>query len=535
MKRQLIFTLLFIVVFVTNSIGGIPRQINYQGKLLDKNNEQPVPEGVYKLTFKIYNEADNLLWTEVHNSVFIADGLFNVMLGDNTPLNLDFNQQYFLGIQINEDPELVPRINLSASPYAFMAADAENVSGLPASSTPKPGFLLPLNNKGKFPASVIPGTSGGNYIKKGEADTSRANESIPLLLVSNLGNGTGFDGRSVGGVGISGRSDKNEGIVGWTGNQGKSGVFGYSAEGKGITGRSDKDDGVVGWTGAGNKSGVFGHTNATNGVGVSGHAVVTDATAIVARNIPTGNYAELASGDFGLEVGGLAHFNLPSGQINISTPGGWPGIIAFSPNGHRRDIIVGDDKIRFLVGSSSSPPTSNSGIIIMENGNVGIGIADPDKKLVVDGIIKATALQLTGGSDIAEPFNIDELNTIEAGMVVIIDPDNPGKLKISDKSYDRKVAGIVSGAGGVQPGMIMAQQGSIADGSTPVALSGRVYCLVDASDNPVESGDLLTTSNTPGHAMKVTDYNKAQGAIIGKAMSSLDNGKGLVLVLVSLQ
>ena len=57
----------------------------------------------------------------------------------------------------------------------------------------------------------------------------------------------------------------------------------------------------------------------------------------------------------------------------------------------------------------------------------------------------------------------------------------------------------------------------------------------DASKHPIQPGDLLTTSDTPGHSMKVTDHGKAQGAILGKAMSSLEQGKGLVLVLVTLQ
>jgi mannose-6-phosphate isomerase-like protein (cupin superfamily) len=68
-----------------------------------------------------------------------------------------------------------------------------------------------------------------------------------------------------------------------------------------------------------------------------------------------------------------------------------------------------------------------------------------------------------------------------------------------------------------------------------VALSGRVYVWVDASKGAIQPGDLLTTSSTPGHAMKATDAKKAQGAIIGKAMTSLKEGKGLVLVLVTLQ
>ncbi len=122
-----------------------------------------------------------------------------------------------------------------------------------------------------------------------------------------------------------------------------------------------------------------------------------------------------------------------------------------------------------------------------------------------------------------------------AGMVVSIDPERPGDLVVSGKGYDRRVAGIISGAGGVNLGMLMGQEGSDADGKNPVALTGRVYCWADASKGPIQPGDLLTTSDTPGHAMKVMDYTRAQGAILGKAMSSLESGRGLVLVLVTLQ
>ena len=83
--------------------------------------------------------------------------------------------------------------------------------------------------------------------------------------------------------------------------------------------------------------------------------------------------------------------------------------------------------------------------------------------------------------------------------------------------------------------MTMAQQGTAADGTIPVALTGRVYALADAAYGRIEPGDLLTTSDTSGHAMKVTDHGRARGAIIGKAMSTLDEGTGLVLVLVTLQ
>ena len=121
------------------------------------------------------------------------------------------------------------------------------------------------------------------------------------------------------------------------------------------------------------------------------------------------------------------------------------------------------------------------------------------------------------------------------GMLVCIDPQNPGELTVCRDPYDRTVAGVISGAGGVKPGMLMGQDDSIADGEHPVALTGRVWCWCDATNSAIRPGNLLTTSHVPGHAMKVTDHAEALGAIIGKAMSSLDEGRGLVLVLVSLQ
>jgi hypothetical protein len=120
-------------------------------------------------------------------------------------------------------------------------------------------------------------------------------------------------------------------------------------------------------------------------------------------------------------------------------------------------------------------------------------------------------------------------------MVVRIDEENPGKLTISKQAYDHRVAGIISGAGGIKPGVLLSRSDSLAEGSHPVALTGRVYCWADVSNGPIDPGDLLTTSTLPGHAMKVTDPMKAQGAIIGKAMTGLKMGKGLVLVLVTLQ
>ncbi len=191
---------------------------------------------------------------------------------------------------------------------------------------------------------------------------------------------------------------------------------------------------------------------------------------------------------------------------------------------------------------------SNGNVILAAGGgSVGIGKSNPIRKLDINGITRTKVIEITGGSDLSEKFDISKPHNIknyikqkddfkiEPGMVTSIDPKNPGKLLVSSKAYDRTVAGIISGAGGVQPGMLMGQKGSEADGEYPVALTGRVYCKADATLGGIQPGDLLTTSDTPGYVMKVSDYERSHGATIGKAMSSLDKGKGMVLVLVSLQ
>ncbi|MGH9801664.1 MAG: hypothetical protein ACRD82_14970 [Blastocatellia bacterium] len=154
--------------------------------------------------------------------------------------------------------------------------------------------------------------------------------------------------------------------------------------------------------------------------------------------------------------------------------------------------------------------------------------------LKVVGAADIGTLRITG-ADLAEPFEVAGTDSINPGTVMAIDPARPGQLRVSTKAYDRRVAGVISGAGGINTGLTLKQPGTLADGTHPIALSGRVYCQVDASFGAIKPGDLLTTSNTPGHAMKVSNHARAQGAIIGKALTGLKQGKGLVLVLVTLQ
>jgi len=135
-------------------------------------------------------------------------------------------------------------------------------------------------------------------------------------------------------------------------------------------------------------------------------------------------------------------------------------------------------------------------------------------------------------ADCAEEFDVQDGESIEPGVVLAL--TEQGKLGLARSPYDRKVAGVVSGAGGLRPGIVL---GRCADARNrwPIALSGKVFCKVDADHSPVAVGDLLTTSPTLGHAMAARDHQRAFGAVIGKALAPLGSGRGLVPVLIALQ
>ena len=156
---------------------------------------------------------------------------------------------------------------------------------------------------------------------------------------------------------------------------------------------------------------------------------------------------------------------------------------------------------------------------------------DQKGNCTVSGNVAASDIIVTG-ADCAEEFDITDASEIEPGMLVVLDQD--GTLHQSQQAYDKRVAGVISGAGDYKPGLIMDRRPS-QDNRLPVAVVGKVYCKVDARYASIEVGDLLTTSPTPGHAMKADDPLRAFGAVIGKALRGLQSGQDLVPILVALQ
>jgi hypothetical protein len=179
------------------------------------------------------------------------------------------------------------------------------------------------------------------------------------------------------------------------------------------------------------------------------------------------------------------------------------------------DILV------FLV---NQPPFPGHGLVEVMRAEI--------SRVTITGDLNVTNDVLLTGADCAEEFDVSGSNEPEPGTVVVIDEE--GKLRESHIAYDSKVAGVVSGAGAYRHAILLDKRPE-SEHRVPVALVGKVFCKVDSQYSPVKVGDLLTTSQTPGHAMKARDSAKAFGSVIGKALEPLQAGKGLIPILIALQ
>ena len=252
--------------------------------------------------------------------------------------------------------------------------------------------------------------------------------------------------------------------------------------------------------------------------------------------------------------GGELHLVNGGGDLGIGTNNPLSGVyvlnrdVRIDDDGNVRSILLdhngsggaGEIDLYNVNGDLSieieASETGGQGAEINMRNNGGTPTIILDADFNGDGRIITDELEIKGGSDLSEHFAISSAETeVQAGMLVSIDPSVPGALMLTTEAYDKKVAGIVSGANGIETGLIMGQEGTIADGDYPVALTGRVYVNAEADSHAIQPGDLLTSSDVAGHAMKVTNLEQSQGAIIGKAMTALEAGRGYVLVLVSLQ
>ncbi len=557
----------------------------YQGRLTDAG---AAPTGLYDIQFTLWDASSGGAANPTINTVdnvLVSAGLFTARLDFGTAF-----ASYKRWLQIAVRPgasvgaytTLLPRQEITAAPFStfslapwvnipgagiqyntgfsvsvgaaptfadrmLVSADASNVNGIHGTSNSP--ILNAAGVQGDGSGSNNPiGVYGTSYVQNGAGVVGKANTTGGYFeAYSSSGSPVGVYARAnvSGGVGLS-ASGQSYGIFtlcpanialyadGNIGVQGigiVAGVDGGATTGVGVRGTAAGSQ----FTGFGD--GVVGQ--ATGGVGVrgssgSGRGVVgisTSAEGVSGDCTSAGTYGFLGHPTVGVfGSGGSAHWGVRGDSVG-------PGIGAaalFAYNSNPSGIA--------LVTSTNSGD-ANTVIINTGAGDLircfsGGGGGNQVFTVTNCGTAIAKVIQIQGGCDVAEPFHVHKTAdqpAIEPGMVVAIDPDNPGSLMLTERPYDTRVAGIISGANGLAPGLTLSSDDhAIVRGEHAVAMSGRVWCRVDASFGEIHPGDSLTTSSIAGTAMRAAETSQANGASIGKAMTGLKEGRGVVLVLVNL-
>jgi hypothetical protein len=538
----------------------------YQGILNDGGNPA---NGSYDLRLIVYDaltggaQKGNAITT---TATAVSNGLFTVTLDPGAGVFDGSARWLEIAVRTNGDTAfttLTPRQQLTPAPYALYAGTSSDVTA---------GSVVKSLNSLKDNVTLAAGsnvviTPSGNTLTI--ASAGAGGSGIWSLNGSNAYYATGNVG-----IGTTTPPSRLDVVGNWNGQYGALQLAGDKPTlrftGGPVTGNSS-------WLlHVGNDAGNLGFYRKTGATWSQVMALTTNGHVGINTTIPNNNMLEIAGqnalglvgynpfltfyddnagyaksrihgvgGDLNLFTESYMNGSKPFSFLKLANSGN-VGIGSSAPVGKLE--VVGQDAVRLIgyqpfltflddnAGYARSRIQGVGGDLFFEAESYVNG-ANPNNymKLSNSGNVSVKNITIRGGADVAEPFEFSAAEAeVVPGSVVIIDDEHPGKLRLSTHAYDTRVAGIVSGANGVNPGISLHQEG-VLEGSRNVALSGRVYVLADAANGPIRAGDLLTTSETPGCAMKVTDHARAQGAILGKAMTGLKAGTGTVLVLVSLQ
>jgi hypothetical protein len=555
MKVNVLCVLVFTAALVTSSAVRADAQ-QATSQVLTFTGAMPgQPDGPVTLRLRLFPVATGgaHVFEETQN-VMVAAERFTVRIGDVTVNGVPAttfrdNPSLWIAFALDTTPdtEIGARTAMTSGGYAHAAAlvtgpSVRTLNDLVGDVTLAAGPSVTITPSGN--TLTIDASAGLTAVSRDATLMGNGTSGSPLGVAAPLqllaSNGTTISGANSSGQGVQGRSSSN------------TGVSGISDTGVGVSGTSNSGNvgdiaAVQGIAFGNGGKGVFGFAGfGGNGVGVAGRST-GGGRGVVGESLfgaGVGVWGETTSPTDGT-VGALGFASAANGRIfgvwgeTRSTGAGAAGVLGLST------ATTGGTN---GVWGESHSPAGVGGTFINLGGGDALQAQNNLRQVVFSvtnsGTTITKVLQIQGGADVSEQFDVGASEQasgratrdhIEPGMVVSIDPARPGKLLVSRTAYDRRAVGVISGAGGVQPGLMLGQEGSVAAGAHPVALSGRVYCWADASHGAIRPGDLLTTSSTPGHAMKVINHAKAQSAVIGKAMTGLTRGKGLVLVLVSLQ
>jgi len=279
--------------------------------------------------------------------------------------------------------------------------------------------------------------------------------------------------------------------------------------------------------------GVVGMSNAPLGIGIYGDAVSTTGANV-------GTVGLTASPD-GIGVEGIndsATGDNTSGVVGLfnGTGGTGNGVSGTTLAGQGSGVAGFATKGTGVSGTTNNASATAGFFDNTAAGNILIGAVNGVHKFRVDGTGKGffDGGTQTGGADFAESVAIaSESDRHEPGDLLMVDSTAKRQLKLATEPYSTLVAGIYS----TKPGVLATTHSGdqIAANEVPLAIVGIVPCKVSAENGAVAPGDLLVSSSTPGHAMKGTDRSRMLGAVVGKALEPLSEGKGVIQVLVTLQ
>ena len=491
------------------AISAAPGLLNFQGRLA-KPDGAPVSDGTYSVQFSLYDAltGGNQKWTQTVSSLSVKNGSFAALLSGFPAAT--FNGALWLEIKVEMDAPLSPRQQMVSVAYA-MKANMVPDGSIGAAQIADGSISAAKIASGVVPTALPPtGAAGGDL-------TGTYPNPLLALLASSLSKVSGGAMNSVNGsIGIGTASPLAK---------------------LDIQGGSDSTGGgptalAFSFNGGGYRNFI---RSRHNGSGLAGNAfdfyLNTSTTATGSSAPGTGNVHVMTldgAGNVGIGTTSptakltISDTTFPSVVLTSSSAtGSWLNLTNTSAGGRIWSVV-----------STGSANGEGAGNLVFNTQGVTAA------QLKNTGEFIANVVTVLGGSDVAEPYNVAAAGDVKAlpGMLVVIDGEKVGQMRVASRAYDTSVAGIISGANGIRPGITLTQKGTIADGALPVASIGRVWCWCDADANgAITAGDMLTSSDTPGHAMRATDHQRRDGAVIGKAMSSLKSGKGLVLVLVSLK
>jgi len=369
--------------------------------------------------------------------------------------------------------------------------------------------MADVNLKGWSNQPDLPGVVGEGVVFEGVRGISHASWHGGVVGINDNNNadktnpaGPGVFGTSQG-TGVQGDSQTWMGVYGSTRSTiGGAGVMGeHPAGGPGVIGKSDGGIGVYGISATG--EGVHAETNSAGTAAIAAY-----------QNNASGIGAAVYAENRGAGPGGI--FKGASAAGVYATSAAFEAVHAESSSPSTAAIAA----------YQLNPAGTGAALYAKSNGKAPACFFDGD--VTVTGDVYLT------NRDVAERFLIEAAQASEPGTVMVTTHD--GMLTACTQAYDRRVVGVVSGAGALRPAMTLGEELlAMGEASAVIALIGTANCRADASHGAIRPGDFLTTSPTPGHAMRADDDLRSRGAIIGKALGSLAEGRGLVMMLVALQ